>query len=130
MASKEEFYQSINEDTFAGADFCRKLYGYCYTDDKFLEKVLDKFKSFGRTRVIYIYSAFVQTYIHFQMEREKEAAKWFRKQTDRDYERRVKEAEWKKKTYLRSLSDDELRRMLKEMQEKDGLPLTTVPSGH
>ena len=86
MASKEGFYQSINENTFAGADFCRKLYGYCLTDDAFLEKVMDKFKSFGRDKVIYIYSAFVQTYIRFQMEKEKEAAAWLKKQTDRDYE--------------------------------------------
>ena len=96
MASKEEFYQSINENTFAGADFCRKLYGYCYTDDTFLEKVLDKFKSFGRDKVIYIYSAFVTMYIHFQMEEEKEAAKWLREQIDRDYERKVKQEEWER----------------------------------
>ena len=96
MGSKEEFYQSINEDTFAGADFCRKLYGYCYTDDTFLEKVLDKFKSFGRDKFIYIYSTFVQMEIYFQTLEQKEAAGWLAERIDRDYERKVKVAEWKK----------------------------------
>ena len=91
MASKEEFYQSISEDTFAGADFCRKLYGYCLTDESFLEKVMEKFKALGRDKVIYIYSLFVRLEIHFQMQEEKKAAPLVRERIDRNYERKVRE---------------------------------------
>lgn len=96
MDSKEEFYQSINEDTFAGADFCRKLYGYCLTDDAFLEKVMEKLKALGRDKVVYIYSAFASTYIHFQMQEEKKVAFWLAERIDRNYERKVKQEAWKR----------------------------------
>ena len=119
MASKEEFYQSINEDTYAGADFCRKLYGYCLTDDTFLEKVMEKFKALGRDKVIYIYSAFVTMQLHFEMQEEKKAASWIRERIDRNYEKKVREEAWKKKTYLRSLSDEELLQLLEETRQKD-----------
>jgi len=100
MASKEEFYQSINEDTFFGADFCRKLYGYCLTDDTFLEKVMEKFKALGRDKVIYIYSLFVRLELHFEMQEQKKATPMVRERIDRNYERKVKEETWKKKQPL------------------------------
>lgn len=95
MASKEEFYQSINYDTYAGADFCRKLYGYCLTDDTFLEKVMEQLKALGRDKVIYIYSLFVRLELHFEMQEEKKAAPLVRERIGRDYERKVKQEAWK-----------------------------------
>lgn len=88
--NKEEFYQGINKNTFAGADFCQKLYGYCYMDDTFLEKVMDRFKSFGRDKVIYIYSAFVKAYIRFQVEKEREIAHWYSENHEREWEKKQK----------------------------------------
>lgn len=80
----------------AGADFCRKLYGYCLTDDAFLEKVMEKLKALDRDKVVYIYSAFASTYIHFQMQEEKKAALWLAERIDRNYERKVKQEAWKR----------------------------------
>ena len=91
--NKEEFYQNINENTFVGADFCRKLYGYCYTDDTFLERVMDKFKSFGRDKVVYIFSTFATLYIHFQMEEKKDIAHWYAAECKKRCEKKEKEGE-------------------------------------
>ena len=121
MASKEEFYEGINEDTFAGAEFCRKLYGYCLYDDTFLERVMEKFKTLGRDKFIYVYSTFVQIYTHFQIEEEKEAGRWLVGKTEKEYERKVKEAEWEKKQQergsLRKMSDQELIMLLKNLTD-------------
>ena len=37
--NKEQFYQNLNAATYCGWDWCRKLYGYQYTDVGFLERV-------------------------------------------------------------------------------------------
>lgn len=59
--SKEEFYQSINADTWCGWDWCRKLYGYQITDADFLQRVYDRLDALNRGEVRHIYEFYTKT---------------------------------------------------------------------
>ena len=93
--NKDEFYQSITPDTSFSSDFCRKLYGYCMTDDTFLEKVMQKFESFGRDKVKFIYAAYVKAEMYFWSQELKDAGvpQYVKEMTDKNYERQVKESQ-------------------------------------
>ena len=95
--SKEQFYQDLNADTWCGYDWCRRLYGYQYYDNDFLERVYAKLDALNRGRVKYIYCLFVKTQIAYEMRQTQDAGKWLVEQIDKNYERQVKETEWQKK---------------------------------
>ena len=95
--SKEQFYQSLNADTWCGWDWCRKLYGYQLTDADFLQRVYARLDELNRGAVKYIYCLYVKTQIAHEIEQQKDAGKWLVEQIDKDYERMVKETEWQKK---------------------------------
>ena len=65
--NKEQFYQSLNAATLFGRDWCRKLYGYQYTDVAFLERVYARLEELDRQRVKYIYALYVKTQIAHEM---------------------------------------------------------------
>ena len=92
---KEEFFQSINEDTFFGYQFCKMLYGYSLYDPPFLDAVLDKFRGYGRGAVEHIYSCYLYCQLRAENEMLKPIGREIAEKIDRDYERKVKE--WQKK---------------------------------
>lgn len=96
--SKEQFYQSLDVDTWCGWDWCRKLYGYQFTDADFLQRVYARLEELNREKVKYIYAFYVKTQIAHELAYEREAAAWLVAQTDKNYEREVKETEWQKKS--------------------------------
>lgn len=98
--NKEGFLQELNADTWCGYIWCRRLYGYQYTDPDFLRRVYDRLDELGRDKVKYIYALYVKLEIAYQMEQEREAGAWLVEQIDKDYERKVKEAKWQKKREL------------------------------
>ena len=87
---KEEFFQSINEDTFFGYQFCKMLYGYSLYDPPFLEAVLDKFRGYGRGAVEHIYSCYLYCQLRAEHEMLKPIGRKIAEKIDRDYERMVK----------------------------------------
>lgn len=89
--SKEQFYQDLNVDTWCGYDWCRRLYGYQYYDNDFLERVYAKLDALNRGRIKYIYCLFIKTQIAYEMRQTQDAGKWLVEQTDKNYERQVKE---------------------------------------
>lgn len=95
--SKEEFYQSLTADTYCGWDWCRRLYGYQYTDPDFLKRVFARLEELSRGRVKYIYALYVKLEIAYEIEQEREAGAELVNQIDKDYERKVKETEWQEK---------------------------------
>lgn len=95
--SKEEFYQSLNADTYCGYTWCRRLYGYQITDSAFLERVYARLDELGRDKVKYIYSLFVKLQIVQEMREEHKGGEGMVERIDREYERKVKETEWQKK---------------------------------
>lgn len=90
--NKEEFYQSITPDTGVGSDFCRRLYGYCMTDDSFLDRVMKKFEEYGRDKVKYIYAAYVKAEIYFWAQEVNAvgAPQHVSESINKNYERQVK----------------------------------------
>ena len=114
---KEEFFQSINKDTFFGYQFCRMLYGYSLYDPPFLDAVLDKFRSYGRGAVEYIYSCYLYCELRAEHEMLQPIGREIAQKIDRDYERRVTKKQWdenqQRKNYVQRLSDEELIQMLR-----------------
>ena len=92
--SKEQFLEELNEDTFCGYVWCRKLYGYAWSDPKFLERVYKRFDELGRDKVKYIFHLYLKTENDHEQAINKDAAKWLAKQNNRKYERQV--TDWKK----------------------------------
>ena len=89
--NKEEFFQSIGSDTEADEDFLKRLYGYSLYDPPFLDAVLNKFRSYGRDAVRYIYSYYLYCELRAEREMLQPIAREMAKKIDRDYERQVKE---------------------------------------
>ena len=102
--SKEEFYQSLNADTWCGWDWRRKLYGYQITDPAFLERVFARLDELNRPRVKTIYRIYCRTQIAHERAQEREAGEWLTRQIDKNYERMVKE--WQKTTRKPSRSQN------------------------
>lgn len=111
---KEEFFQSINKDTFFGYQFCRMLYGYSLYDPPFLDAVLDKFRSYGRGAVEYIYSCYLYCELRAEHEMLQPIGREIAQKVDRDYEKKVKE--WQKQS-LQSMSDSELRSYVEHIKK-------------
>ena len=117
-SSKEQFYNNLNAATYCGWDWCRKLYGYQYTDASFLERVYARLEELDRKRVKYIYALYVKTQIAHEMAQMQEAGKWLVEQTNKNYERKVKE--WQRTENLQTLSDKELLRRLQHVRADRG----------
>ena len=92
--SKEQFFQELNEDTFCGYVWCRKLYGYAWSDPKFLERVSQRLDELGRDKVKYIFGLYFRTQKDYELIQQKDAAEWLAKQNNRKYERQV--TDWQK----------------------------------
>ena len=118
--SKEQFYQDLKADTWCGWDWCRKLYGYQYKDEDFLKSVYARLEELNRKKVKYIYAFYVKTQITYEMAQEKDAAHWLVEQTDKNYERQVKEC----RKNLQNMSDSELLMKLQEVRAERGQFLT------
>lgn len=91
VPSKEQFYQDLNVDTFCGFQWCKKLYAYQMYNDGYLEKVFAKLDELGRDRVKVIYALYVKWEIARELEEMKEPVHWLVEQTDKEYERQVRE---------------------------------------
>ena len=93
--SKEQFYQDLNEDTFCGYQWCKQLYGYSISNEGFLERVFARLDELGRDKVKVIFALYMKWEIRYQGEQEKEPAHWLVEQTEKEYERKVKECKKK-----------------------------------
>lgn len=111
--NKTEFFRGIDWEAPLSRDLITKLYGYSMYDNTFLVDVLAEYEKHGRAGVKYVY----RLYVNLEEWRRKRElipiARGLVKQIDANFERKVKEYEWKKKIYLQSLSEEELERMLK-----------------
>lgn len=92
--SKEQFFQKLNEDTYCGYVWCRKLYDYSMTEPKFLERVYKRLDELGRDNVKYIFGLYFRTQIAYERDQHKDAAKWLA--DNKKYERQV--TDWQKKS--------------------------------
>lgn len=110
--SKEQFYQSLNADTWCGWDWCRKLYGYQVTDADFLQRVYARLSELNRDRVKHIYTFFVKTQIAHEMAQDRDAGRGMVEEIDKNYERQVKEC----RKNLQNMSDSELLKKLQEVR--------------
>lgn len=113
--SKEQFFQELNEDTYYGYQWCRKLYGYAWSDPKFLERVYKRLDELGRDKVKYIYWLYFKTQKDYEFEQEKDAAEWLAKQNNRKYERQV--TDWQKKESSQSTKNDYWRKQSERVEE-------------
>ena len=97
---KAEFYQSIKADTPVTFNFCKMLYGYSMYDQAYLDAVLDKFRGFGRDKVKYIYGFYLCWELRIENEMLKPIARDMSEKFNKEFERKVKDAKWKKKQEL------------------------------
>ena len=93
--TKEEFKESINQDTAVTFQFCKKLYGYGYYDREYIQSILDKFDEMGRPFAKYIFGLYLKTELKLEAEMYKEAGQDMPKELDRNSERMVKESQWR-----------------------------------
>lgn len=115
--NKEQFYQNLDENTYCGADWCKKLYAYQMYDNGFLKRIYSRLDELGREKVKYIYGLYVKTEIAREIEQMKGAGKWLAEQTDKNYERMVKDCQKNsKKILLTNLSSEELILMLEKLK--------------
>ena len=89
--TKEEFKESINQDTAVTFQFCKKFYGYGYYDREYIQSILDKVDEMGRPFAKYIFGWYLKTELKLEAEMYKEAGQDMLKEIDRNYERMVKE---------------------------------------
>lgn len=115
--TKEEFKESINQDTAVTFQFCKKLYGYGYYDREYIQSILDKFDEMGRPFAKYIFGLYLKTELKLEAEMYKEAGQDMPKEIDRNYERMVKEC---RRQNLQNMSDSELLMKLKEVRAARG----------
>ena len=111
--SKEQFLADLNEETFCGYQWCKKLYGYSICDKDFPERVLSRLDELGRERVRFIYGLFVKWEIAYWLNVDKGCAGGVRERIDKNYERQVKEC----RKDLHKLSDSELLMKLQETRQ-------------
>ena len=102
--TKEEFKESINQDTAVTFQFCKRLYGYGYYDKQYIKDILDKFDEMGRPFAKYIFGLYLKTELQLEAETYKKAGKDMPKEIDKEYERMVKE--WQKTTRKPSRSQN------------------------
>ena len=118
--SKEQFYQDLNEDTFCGYQWCKQLYGYSISNEGFLERVFARLDELGRDKVKVIFALYMKWEIKYQGEQEKDAAHWLVEQTDKNYERQVREC--KKKENSQNMKSDYWKKQSARIDElKKGL---------
>ena len=115
--NKTEFFRDIDWEAPLSRDFITKLYGYSLCDPALLVDVLAEYEKHGRDRVKYVYRLFVDLEEQQLTQEYQPVAKRLTDQINAEYERKVKEYEWKKKRYLQSLSEEELKQMLTGAQQ-------------
>lgn len=95
----KEFYQSLNADTWCGYKWCRRLYcnEITYRGEGLLDRVFARLDELGRGDVKHIYALYEKLQIAHEREVNRLAGKWLSEQINKEYERKVKEAEWQKK---------------------------------
>lgn len=111
--NKTEFFRGIDWKAPLSRDHMAKIYGYSLYDKQYLVKVMSEYEKHGRAGVKYVYRLYVNLEEQHRKQELKPIARGLVKQIDANFERKVKEYEWKKKIYLQSLSEEELERMLK-----------------
>ena len=77
---------------------------------------MQKFESFGRDKVKFIYAAYVKAEMYFWSQELKDAGvpQYVKEMTDKNYERQVKE--WKKEN-LQTMTDSELLKKLNDLRK-------------
>lgn len=95
----KEFYQSLNADTWCGYEWCRRLYcnEITYRGEGLLDRVFARLDELGRGDVKHIYALYEKLQIAHEREVNRLAGKWLSEQINKEYERKVKEAECQKK---------------------------------
>ena len=91
--SKEQFYQDLNENTFCGYTWCRKLYGFQMYDNAFLERIFARLDELGRGRVKSIYGLYLKWEMRHEIEQMKDAGTWLVKRNQEEREREEREYE-------------------------------------
>lgn len=115
--TKEEFRKSINHDTAVTFQFCKKLYGYGYYDQEYIQSILDKFDEMGRPFAKYIFGLYLKTELKLEAEMYKEAGQDMLKEIDRKYERMVKESQWN----MKNMTMPQLKELCKKLLQEGAI---------
>lgn len=102
--NKTEFFRDIDWEAPLSRDFITKLYGYSLCDPALLVDVLAEYEKHGRDRVKYVYRLFVDLEEQQLTQEYQPVAKRLTDQINAEYERKVKEYEWKKKQLRKHLA--------------------------
>ena len=119
MPSKEELLQSIQPGMKLDKAFFLKVYGYEISFPGFRETAIKALEDAGCSRAKEYYDSVVGEYENGCQEQMKEAGKWYLEKCNREWEKKVKEGEEKrKKQYsINSAQSSSLRRQKEKLSE-------------
>ncbi len=119
MPSKEELLQSIQPGMKLDKAFFLKVYGYEISFPGFREMAIKALEDAGCSRAKEYYDSVVGEYEKGCQEQMKEAGKWYLEKCNREWEKKVKEGEEKrKKQYsINSAQSSSLRRQKEKLSE-------------
>ena len=95
--NKTEFFRGIDWEAPLSRDHMAKIYGYSLYDKQYLVKVMSEYEKHGRAGVKYVYRLYVNLEEQHRKQELIPIARGLVKQIDTNFERKVKEYEWKKK---------------------------------
>lgn len=124
MASKEGLLSSIQPNMKLTKDFFKRVYGYGVTDESFPDKAIAALEAAGCSKARVYYESWVNEYEAAYQAEIKPVAAWFRRECEKQWEKRRKEGEsveWKKQYSANSAHNNYLqqqREKLMELKEK------------
>lgn len=116
--SKEELLSSINPDMKLTKSFIKRIYGYGVTDASFPDKAIAALEEAGRSKARVYYENWVKEYEMARDAELKEVSKWYRRECEREYQRRQKEGEEKRRQEIQSLTKDELTELCQKLLQE------------
>lgn len=95
--NKETFLASIKPDMVLTKGFIKKIYGYGVTDVSFPNRVIAALETAGCSKARQYYESWVSEYEAAQDAELREVAHWYIAECEREWERKQKEGEEKRK---------------------------------
>ena len=119
MASKEGLLSSIQPNVKLTKDFFKRAYGYGVTDESFPDKAIAALEAAGCSKARLYYESWVNEYEAAYQAEIKPVAAWFRRECEKQWEKRRKEGEERRRQNiiqdLHQRSDRELLSLLQTL---------------
>lgn len=117
MASKEGLLSSIQPNMKLTKDFFKRVYGYGVTDESFPDKAIAALEDAGCSKARVYYESWVNEYEAAYQAKIKPVAAWFRRECEKQWEKRRKEGEERRKQEQQMQGQKSRARQWKELSQ-------------